>query len=157
MPHPVVAWGKHRVRADCPNCQAIYDIPDHLLVAGRKVRCARCATNWSPAPAEVAEAAPPEPAPPAPEVAPPEDVTFDPPAALPTAVLAMPPDFNAMDRLAMEATVPRSPLALKAAWGVSLAVLVILVASVIVWRDAVAHAWPPSERVLGVFGMAPPK
>jgi hypothetical protein len=65
----------------------------------------------------------------------------------------MPPEHSAMDRLAKEAGSPSPPpLPLKAAWAVSLATLVLLIAGAIVWHTDIAQAWPPSQRVLSVFG-----
>jgi predicted Zn finger-like uncharacterized protein len=124
---------------DCPSCDATYDIPDRLLVARRKVRCARCGVEWFPTPI----AAPPEPAPPPPEPDIPE------PAGRRLDAMLMPPEDNAMRQLARTAQAPSVPPALKAAWGASLAALVLLTVGVIVWRDAVVHVWPPSARLLG--------
>jgi len=140
-----LGWGVHRVRADCPNCEAVYDIPDRLLVAGRKVRCARCGQDWFPAgpavavdPPKVAEV--PVPAPdPVPERA-------------PAAAMTMPPEHNAMDRLAKESVSTPTPMPLKAAWAASAVALVLLVAGAIVWRADIVRAWPPGERLFSVFG-----
>lgn len=66
--------------------------------------------------------------------------------------MAMPPEHNAMDRLTKESTSAPTPLPLKAAWAVSLAALVLLVAGAVVWRADIAQAWPPIQRVLSVFG-----
>lgn len=129
----------------------MYDIPDHLLVAGRKVRCARCGKDWFPAgPKVVAEAPPPPVSAPVPE--PNSGVRPDPGAGHAAAPMAMPPEHNAMDRLAKESTRSPTPLPLKAAWAVSLAALVLLVAGAVVWRADIAQAWPPMQRVLSVFG-----
>jgi len=137
----------------------VYDIPDHLLVAGRKVRCARCGQDWFPAgPKVVAEAPPPPPvnAPaPGPAAEPDAGVRPDHGAGHtpPPTAMDMPPEHSAMDRLAKEAGSPSpTPLPLKAAWAVSLATLVLLIAGAIVWHADIAQAWPPGQRVLSVFG-----
>ena len=137
------------MRADCPNCEAVYDIPDRLLVAGRKVRCARCGQDWFPAGPAVAVDPPPVAATARSESAPdhvPEH------AAPPAAAMTMPPEHNAMDRLAKESVSTPTPMPLKAAWAASAAVLVLLVAGAIIWRADIARAWPPGERLFSVFG-----
>ena len=86
----------------CPSCQAQYEVPEVVLTSRRKMRCARCGSEWVPADARAAEsppppaaeaqiapavfepAAPPEPAvaeiiaPPPPIAPPPHDVAHEP-------------------------------------------------------------------------------
>ena len=66
------------MRITCPACNASYEVPDAMLVAGRAVRCARCMREWEPllpppAPAEA-------PAIPAVEPPAPEPAAFEPSA-----------------------------------------------------------------------------
>lgn len=122
------------------------------MVAGRKVRCARCKVDWFPVPHEAAAADPPESAAARDGASGPGDAGArdqGPPAAL-----TMPPDHSAMDRLAMRSAPVPTPRTLLAAWSASIVVLVLLVSGTIVWRDGIVHAWPASARVLGVLGIA---
>lgn len=142
---PACPWGDDRVRADCPNCEAVYDIPDHLLVAGRKVRCARCGKDWFPSgPAAVVVPAAPPPA----------EMPDPAPEPAPAAAMTMPPEHNAMDRLAKESIPAATPLPLKAAWAGSIALLALLIVGAFVWRADLVRAWPPSERLFSAFGSA---
>ena len=48
------------MRIDCPNCAAVYEIPDRLLQAGpRTLRCAACARTWTASVEGAASATPP--------------------------------------------------------------------------------------------------
>jgi len=58
------------------------------------------------------------------------------------------------ERLSITSTPPTAPLALKAAWGASVAALALLVVGTVVWRDSVVRLWPPSQHVLGVPAVA---
>lgn len=112
------------MRIACPNCAAAYEVPDRLLHGTpRPLRCARCATTWTPprlAPAETVPAAaavaapppfPPSPAPPPPPppsarddaVAAEEDLA--PPPFPPPPLLATAAATAAEDRIS-----PASPL-----------------------------------------------
>jgi hypothetical protein len=64
--------------------------------------------------------------------------------------MRMPPAHDAMHRLAREAQErERMPVALKAAWAASGLVLVLLGVGLVMWREPLAHAWPPAQRLLG--------
>ena len=43
------------MRAVCPSCEAVYEIPDRLIGTGRRLRCTKCSHEWTLLPA-VAEA-----------------------------------------------------------------------------------------------------
>ena len=43
----------------CPACEAIYQVPDAVVVSRRKMRCARCNQDWVPADVMDAAATPP--------------------------------------------------------------------------------------------------
>lgn len=121
------------MRIVCPKCAAAYEVPADRLKVRRTVRCARCDEQWAAvqdiehtsAPVDAPRAQTPQPA-----------------AALPA--------FTAMDRLAAANRQPRRPVALAAAWVVTLGVLIAGVAAVIVWRADIVQAWPPSARILGI-------
>ena len=130
------------MRLVCPSFSVSYEVPDSLVPAGRAVRCARCAGEWTPVVAEVAGAAPaaePEPAPVARE---PE--------------VRQPQPFTAMERLAAHPAVSRPDRLLQAAWALSVVVLVAAVGAGYVWRGEIMHAWPPSARMYAAFGMGAP-
>ena len=33
----------------CPSCDAVYEVPEKVVTSRRKMRCARCSTDWVPA------------------------------------------------------------------------------------------------------------
>ena len=127
------------MRISCPSCHTEYDVSDERL-AGRMVRCARCATEWipvteAPAPAQtetLPTTPPPESEPITPSPFPPQIVV--PPREAP--VLAEPPPQSAV-----------------LAWVASLVVIVIVVAASYVWRADVMLAWPPSQRAYQALGL----
>lgn len=129
------------MRVDCPSCAANYDIPDHLLVKGRAARCARCGARFVPL---AADPTPVEPEPAAdPEERGDEDqATAETPAA-------SHPDPAVLDRLSVQSHAPRPPLALKAAWGASIILLLLCGAGTVVWRDTVVRHWPAGALILG--------
>lgn len=53
------------------------------------------------------------------------------------------------ERLSITSRAPTAPLALKAAWGASIAALALLAVGTMVWRDSVVRFWPASQHVLG--------
>lgn len=79
--------------------------------------------------------------------------TFEPPHTFeqlstsePAAVPAPPPSFAARIR--------RADAAVLAGWVASLVLLVALGWGSVRWRNDVMHAWPPSERLYAVLGLA---
>ena len=139
------------MRITCPSCAAEYEVPG-TLAAGRVVRCAKCAGQWTPValPAEAAaEPMPPPPLEPAQlEPAQPEPAQpREPPVPIPAITAPRRVPFD------IEKQLRPSPAPLIAAWVVSAAVLAALVAAAIVWRDPVMHAWPPSLRLYAALGM----
>ncbi len=128
------------MKITCPNCAAEYNVPDSLA-AGRIVRCAKCATQWTPVPPPAAVVEPP---PPEPDPAPEPEVQTPPPlvAESPPAPLVPPPPPTPARRL---------PLLL--AWIASFVVIAGALAAAIVFRAPISHAWPPSQRVYGALGL----
>ena len=126
------------MRLTCPSCAATYEVPSASLRPGRRAQCAHCGTIWVPISEELG-VAPPEPK---------SDALTTPEAQrdpLPG------PALSAMDRLAAPAP-RRSLVALRAAWALSVLLLVGSVAAAYAWRGRVVHAWPPSGWVLGTAG-----
>lgn len=135
------------MHAVCPSCTTEYEIPDERMRPGRMVRCGRCATRWSPVPAEAVDldldAA--QPSPPA-----------GPPRGLGRAVVAdEAAEASALERLALAVPPPPNPWPLRAAWGGSVAALVVLVGCAFAWRDGVMQVWPSSQRLYAAVGLRP--
>jgi predicted Zn finger-like uncharacterized protein len=138
------------MRIVCPSCSAIYDVPDSLLMAGRRTRCARCDGEWAPVEAGAAE---PERAPATTERSLPG--ADEPAVAAATearAARAPLPGLSAMERLAARPTRPRSSLPIGAAWLGTLVLLVFLGWAAYEWRAPIIEAWPPSARIYAAFG-----
>lgn len=139
------------MRVDCPSCAANYEIPDHLLVKGRKARCARCGVRFVPLAAE------------------PEAIDADraderteavgdgaTAGNVPSTNEAIATEPAVPDRLAVQSHDPRPPLALKAAWAASIILLLACGAGTVIWRDTVVRHWPAGALILGGPGpMAP--
>ena len=139
------------MRIVCPNCSAAYEVPDRMLTAGRKMRCARCGKEWqqeAPAPAPPAPSAePPPPAhPPAPAV----------PAAPANDVHAEASGVTARRRfLAQEPSVPRpgARVGLMAGWIASFLAIGVMLFAAYAWRSDVMRYWPPSTRLYAALGL----
>jgi predicted Zn finger-like uncharacterized protein len=167
----------------CPTCEATYEVPESVLAAKRALRCARCGNEWvpganwqpEPSPAAGHEPSAAAPAPPAqhipaeplhidamlheaPVAEPPAPVLEAAPAPLPpvaarlrqTAATAFGDPIEETPADAVSAT--RTPVG---AWIASIAFLVALAISGIVFRAQVIHAWPASERLYSAIGLAP--
>jgi predicted Zn finger-like uncharacterized protein len=113
----------------CPSCSAEYEVPAARMKPGRKARCSRCGTEWPlPAPAEPEPEAPPASA-----------------------------AITATDRPGPAASRPPWTASLAAAWLLTFLILAGGATSTIVWRAGVIRAWPPSSRILLLFGHLPEK
>ena len=144
------------MRIACPACSAEYDVPDTIVAAGRKVRCARCHEVWAAAP-DGASAAPADAA-----------VALDPaaaataaPASAPAAAPVLRAEPRRFDTLPGEEeeedgddedAPPASRLWL-AAWAASLLILVLGAGAVMHWHAAVIAAWPASVRLFAALGL----
>ncbi len=133
------------MRIACPSCAVTYDVPDSRLKPGRKLRCARCNTEWAPVELEAPVAAPPSSA-----TQPFEGPVDDEPPPPSPGRLAV----SAMDLLAAHRKRQESPRSLRIAWIASIVVLVGLVAAGLIWRRGIMVAWPPSGRLYGLVGLA---
>lgn len=130
------------MRIACPTCDATYEVPDALIGAGRRLRCARCAHEWLVEPASLE----PEPAP---------------PQAAPVPMASVPPPMTAPSRPVPPPAAGVPPAggrfaaaALWAAWIGTVLLLAGAVAGAWVWRDPIMAAWPPAARVYLLFGAA---
>jgi len=126
-PTPGVAHHLSDMLMICPNCQAGYQVPDHLLAGtGRRLRCARCAHEWQ---GRLPEDETPEPEP------------------TPAPVAATAPVVSA----------PISPRKLPVgglvAWAASLLLVGSLGWGAVHWRDNVMAKWPPSTRAYQAIGL----
>ncbi len=135
------------MRIACPTCDTAYEVPESALKPGRKVRCARCETQWAPPPVE-----PPWQQPTRAELerlygpADDDDVSAEPPEA---------PAVSAMDRLsAYDKRQQRGRKALAVAWVLTAVVLIGLLAAGVAGRRTVMAAWPPSMRLYGLIGLS---
>jgi len=136
------------MRIVCPSCSAVYEVPDALLVAGKRTRCARCAREWEPQTATLPAVppAPPEPVggpPPPPLPAPVSPVP--PPAAAPRAV--RPPAASRGDQPRPGKAGRRHTLAVWIALGASVLILAGVCAAAVMWRAAAIGVFPPAERL----------
>jgi predicted Zn finger-like uncharacterized protein len=154
------------VRARCPSCAAIYDLPAAMLSEGRALRCGLCATEWRAAAAE------PEPAPadePVPPVAVDVDVDLAGAAVQPIIAPFQPTDHDRQGEAGMPAasrTADPAPEPLAAppsarsrwlpallGWAGSLVFLISAVGTAIGRRETLMHAWPPSQRLFHWLGL----
>lgn len=148
------------MRVQCPDCTIAYDVPDHLLVGRKALRCARCGAEWTPGElaSKPVEAIPARPPPPLPATPPPKPTSF-----AESAPVAPPPHeeqierepFSAMERLARPVEPPPRSHWVGFAWVGSLVVLTALAWGAVAWRANVMHAWPPSTRAYAALGLAP--
>jgi predicted Zn finger-like uncharacterized protein len=177
----------------CPSCEAQYEVPEMVLTSRRKMRCARCATQWVPADAVAAAAAPvtetdgpfaaalglspqddgnvpveeepvlalavpvydfePEPEPvvePAPRPADPVTPVALRPEMAVAPVSLSPGPVRAPHEVVVPPPRPGPPVA---AWGGSIAVLVVALAAAVIFRAPVMKAWPPSARLYAGLGL----
>ena len=136
----------------CPSCETGYEIP--ALQRPRKLRCARCASEWRVVPEvemmTVASAAgdAPELEAPVPEEIAAETPTEAPPT-FPGSPLTAP---QAEQRLTGAATpgrrtVDRGDLLVALLWLASLLVIAAGLWAMWHWRGPIGHRWPPSLRL----------
>jgi predicted Zn finger-like uncharacterized protein len=159
------------MRAVCPSCEAVYEVPDRLIgIGGRRLRCTNCGHEWTLLPAAAGgepAAAPPgpsaaQPLPPPPKPAPPPRA--EPPAAAPSAAPPPPPPHPMLRRPPQVIDPPLPPVddntgrrrrggaALRAAWIGSVLLVALALGALWAFRHEIAAAWPPAARLVG----APP-
>jgi predicted Zn finger-like uncharacterized protein len=152
------------MRIVCPACDATYDVPDALLAGGtRKVRCARCGTEWLPSPAAPRGEIEFEPEPTfdsVPDPSPEPPAGWAPPNADPRGrheprlrPLRSRPEPRAAEPQSLEEPPPRAGAAAIVAWVLSLLLLAAAAGAAVTWRTQVMAAWPPSERLYSAVGL----
>jgi predicted Zn finger-like uncharacterized protein len=148
------------MRLTCPKCHTEYEVPDAALAGRvRTLRCGNCGAEFKapalPAAVEIPTEAPPElPLEPAESLAPvPETAAaepIEPPAKL-AAVLYPPIPPKPVQAAPMRAAPMRA--APDRALGISLLVLVLIIALVLAEHRAIGQAWPPSLRLFNALGL----
>ncbi len=140
------------MRLVCPSCEAAYDVPEARLGTGpRRLRCVRCAHEWTVMPPPAAPPlallqpppAPPPPPPPRSEPPPPAFPSLMSEARRPLAVPL--PDYED------EEYEPASNRGATVAWIASVLLLVGLVVAAVQFQTEIMRAWPPSQRLYAVF------
>ena len=157
----------------CPQCQTEYEVPDAALTGRiRTLRCADCgATFKSPAlPGET------EIGPEAPEVTEPSSEgvaeaqiapspeTVDPvmtqvaftevPAEVPAEVVEVPPPLAATRTTPPPPKTAAKPAqAPSRALGISILIVLLIIAAVLAEHRHIGHAWPPSQRLFNALGL----
>jgi predicted Zn finger-like uncharacterized protein len=135
------------MRIACPSCKATYEVPDALLGAtARKVRCARCANEWTPEAPAIAQA--PLPLPP-PEREPPPPVR---PVA--TRALAVPRVEGKPVSSQRRPPAQGGVMGRVAVLGLSVVALAAMLGAAYVWRGELMLVWPPSQRLFAALGLA---
>ena len=133
------------MRIACPNCEATYEVPDALISAGRRLRCAKCGHEWPVGPAAAVPPAPTADPKPSPDLGPAPPPIL-PPQRVPQPIEPPLPTPEAR-RAAQVAAV-----ALWTAWIGSGLLLVALAAGIWVYRAPIVEAWPPAARLYLLLG-----
>ncbi len=124
----------------CPACQAVYEVPQAVLMATPRVQCARCDNDWAPS-------LHPEPLPgPPPRPTAMSDADF---AGRASADVSREPLAPPLEKAPLE-------LAPLLGWAASLVLLIGLAWAGLHWRDHVMHAWPASTRLFAALGLRSP-
>lgn len=134
------------MRIACPACDATYEVPDALIGAGRKLRCAKCTREWMAQPPAATPAVPP----PAPAVPPATEALAPRPATRRPPQIIDPPLPDPAARRQGRA----AALVLAAAWIGSGLLLGGLLAGAWVFRGPIVEAWPPAARAYLLLGAA---
>ncbi len=149
------------MRIVCPNCDTAYDAPPSAVSAGRRMRCAKCRSEWMPIPPSETVALPAPGPRPDPATIPDEQPQHAPvsapePADLSSITAGIPP-------MAAEPVI-RAPFpeiapthepnrnAVIAGWVASVLVIVLALFLAIAFREAVMRHWPASARAYAALG-----
>jgi predicted Zn finger-like uncharacterized protein len=145
------------MRAACPSCEAVYEVPDRLVGAGRRLRCTNCGHEWALLQAS-AEAAPPAAS--APPKLPPA-YTAAAPSPSAAAPRSAPPMHTMLRRAPQVIDPPLPPIddaeterrrgegLLLAAWIGSALLVALALGSLWTFRAEIAAVWPPAARLVG--------
>src|SRR5215211_4674716 len=140
------------MRAICPSCEAVYEIPDRLIGTGRRLRCTNCHHEWTLMPA-VAEA--PEAAASTGELPPKITSGSASPQAEHPPSMSPAPTFAMLRRAPQVIDPPLPPMVddaagfrhggttLLAAWVGSVLLVVVALSALWTFRYEIATAWPP--------------
>ena len=153
------------MRIACPACEATYEIPEELIGAGRRLRCAKCGHAWLAQPPAAAPGAMPagrtaaealrDAMPPAvPEGGPADEGRAE-------AARDLPPPRPAPRRLPqlIDPPLPRPgdggpPKAwLWLAWAASILLVLLLIVVMWVFQEDIVAAWPPAARLYRALGL----
>ncbi len=131
----------------CPSCETEYEIPE--LQRPRKLRCARCASEWRVVPETETALAAPEPDPVVPAAD--EDMAPAAPADEIVPALAPPLPEQRLGAGSAVAALPggarRDDLVIGLLWLASLALIAAGLWALWHWRGPIAHHWPASLRI----------
>ena len=136
----------------CPSCDTRYSVDGSKFPpGGRTVRCAKCGHSWHQAPEVAAEPElPPEP----PPVAQPQERAPEPASNAPTESFSSPTRTYAPPTATAEPRVPlASRLAVVAGWIGLIAVVLLIGASAVRYRQDIAVIWPQSAGVYSTLGL----
>ena len=135
------------MRIECPTCQAAYEVPEAKL-AGRKLRCSQCSTEWVPLAAAVEASGGPELPP---FTAIPREPLLG--GAGVEAAVGAGPAAAAWRRRDYRPVVAAWPWPLIGAWAATAVLVVVAIAVAVIRRDAIMGAWPASERLFAALGL----
>ncbi len=155
----------------CPSCAAAYEVPEALLGHGaRRLRCARCAREWTvehPAQAPSAsapgqkggaDARPPIDATPLPPGPRPPPLSPTPSASQSLSPLPSPlrvsPRRDELVRTTSRYEEPEIPGRPWLGWVAALLALAVLCLGAYVWRGQIMAWWPQSVRIYAALGLA---
>ena len=145
------------MRATCPSCEAVYEIPDRLIGTGRRLRCTNCGHDWTLRPAAAEASRTPPVAPELPAAPPPTTASAHAPR---TELPATPPTHPMLRRPPQVIDPPLPPVddntgrrrgqtALRAAWIGSVLLVALALGALWSFRNEIATAWPPAARLVG--------
>lgn len=171
------------MRIVCPQCAAVYNVPDEVLARPpRLFRCARCTHQWTPpSTASPAVEPSPDPLPPPAAAVPRAPPRVAGPAAAPAAVLEIPPRPQPQLALGAPLVEDGRPGGVRAfgidpvgtrpvgsrrfgvtsagavagivGWVLTAAILAIAVAVVLLRRPEIEALWPSSQRLYAMLGL----
>jgi predicted Zn finger-like uncharacterized protein len=138
----------------CPECATSYFVDDSKVPAGRQVKCSNCGARWVAKTDGAEAAAAPKPdaaAKPAPAPAPPKSFAVD-DLVVEGPEIATPAADNPA-KPAKPTPAKREANGKVMVWAGSAAVIVVLVAGALVFRDQVVRAWPASGKAYTSVGV----